>query len=269
MAVRRKPAPKSADLIKKKDETEVRKEETINTSKEINPEKSVHKEEKAMQEHEKIDNDKLEVENEDEEINEIQIKEEVVKSTGKPSKTRFLSSTRVDLEESEHNEEEVMRDSENLEKKNLEDKIEEEQETEETKQEHKKYDLGNFQPALSKVTNRSELKAGVISIVNSNCGKRITLSKKLMDELSNPSKVAISFSDEVIAIGEKLINNNNQLIIKVSGTKGIIYSAGIVSEITERYDLDFSNRTSITFSEVEYIEVDGNTVAMISVDKDN
>lgn len=85
-----------------------------------------------------------------------------------------------------------------------------------------------------------------------------------MDKLSNPTKVSISFSDERIAIGESLPNNTNQLNVKISGKKGVIYSAGIVNEITNLYGLDFSNRTSITFLEAEYIENKDCTVAIIN-----
>lgn len=129
---------------------------------------------------------------------------------------------------------------------------------------NKNYDLERFQPASSKTTIRSNSIAGVMSVVNSNCGKRVTLSKDLMDKLNNPNKVTMSFSQESIAIGVTLPNNNNQLTIKLSGKKGVIYSSGIVSEITDKYGLDFSNRTSVTFSEVEYIENEGCTIAIIN-----
>lgn len=129
---------------------------------------------------------------------------------------------------------------------------------------NKNYDLERFQPASSKTTSRSNSIAGVMSVVNSNCGKRVTLSKDLMDKLNNPNKVTMSFSEESIAIGVTLPNNNNQLTIKLSGKKGVIYSSGIVSEITDKYGLDFSNRTSVTFSEVEYIENEGCTIAIIN-----
>lgn len=88
--------------------------------------------------------------------------------------------------------------------------------------------------------------------------------EEVMDKLNNPTKVSISFSDERIDIGEALPNNNNQLNIKTSGKKGVIYSAGIVNEITNLYGLDFTNRTSITFLEVEYIENEGCNVAIIN-----
>ncbi|KEI82846.1 hypothetical protein EXM30_04875 [Clostridium botulinum] len=89
-----------------------------------------------------------------------------------------------------------------------------------------------------------------------------------MDKLNNPTMVAMSFSEESIAIGKVLLNNNNQLAINKSGKKGAIYSAGIVSEITDKYRLNFNNRTSITFSEVEYIEADGCTIAIINIVKE-
>lgn len=130
---------------------------------------------------------------------------------------------------------------------------------------NKNYDLESFQPVTSKTTSRSNLIAGVMSVINSKSGKRVMLSKDLMDKLNNPNKVAMSFSEESIAIGITLPNNNNQLDIKVSGKKGVIYSAGIVSEITDKYGLDFSNRTSMTFLEVEYIEDDGCSIAIIKV----
>ncbi len=90
-----------------------------------------------------------------------------------------------------------------------------------------------------------------------------------MDKLNNPAKVTMSFSEENIAIGVTLPNNNNHLLIKPSGKKGIIYSSGIVSEITDRYGLNFNNRTSITFSEVNYIEVAGDIIAIINVKQAN
>jgi len=53
--------------------------------------------------------------------------------------------------------------------------------------------------------------------------------------------------------------------IKVLKSKGVIYSAGIVKEITDLYKLDFSNKTSITFFDVEYVKYEENVVAIIKV----
>lgn len=132
-------------------------------------------------------------------------------------------------------------------------------------QEQCNYELDMFQPSVSKTTSRGTLKAGAMTIVKSNCGKRITISKAVMAKLNNPSKILMSFSDERIAIGEYLPNNNNQLTLKMVGKKGIVYSASLVTEISEKYELDFNTRTSMTFTEVNYVKCNGYTVAIIEI----
>ena len=52
----------------------------------------------------------------------------------------------------------------------------------------------------------------------------------------------------------KTQNNENYINIKLSKPKESIYSVGIVKEITDMYQLDFSSRISITFLDVEYID---------------
>lgn len=64
----------------------------------------------------------------------------------------------------------------------------------------------------------------------------------------------MSFTEGKIAIGEQLPNNENYINIKLSKPKESIYSVGIVKEITDMYQLDFSSRISITFLDVEYID---------------
>lgn len=127
------------------------------------------------------------------------------------------------------------------------------------------YNLENFIASTSKTISKTSTEAGVMSVINSKNSRRITLDKDLMSELSNPEMISISFSDDSIAIAEKLPNNDNLLKVRKSGGKGVIYSAGLVSEITNKYMLDFSNRTSITFSDVEYIQLNGFTIAIIKV----
>lgn len=130
---------------------------------------------------------------------------------------------------------------------------------------NKSYDLEKFEPALSTTKTRSNLMPGVISIINSKCGKRVVLSKDLMNKLNDPNKIVMAFSEESIAIGVSLPNNNNELNINKKNKKGVIYSSGIVSEITSKYALDFKNRTSITFSKVDYIEAYECTIAIIHI----
>ena len=104
-----------------------------------------------------------------------------------------------------------------------------------------------------------------MSIINSKTGKRIIVSREIMEKLNKPERIVMSFSEDKIAIGEQLPNNYNYINIKVLKSKGVIYSAGIVKEITDLYKLDFSNKTSITFFDVEYVKYEENVVAIIKV----
>lgn len=127
-------------------------------------------------------------------------------------------------------------------------------------------DLDSFKPSESKSIKKGIAEAGVMSIINSKTGKRIIVSNEIMEKLNKPERVVMSFSEDKIAIGEQLPNNYNYINIKVLKSKGVIYSAGIVKEITDLYKLDFSNKTSITFLDVEYVKYEENVVAIITVE---
>ena len=126
-------------------------------------------------------------------------------------------------------------------------------------------DLDSFKPSESKTINKCSAEAGAMSVINSKTGKRIIVSNEIMEKLNKPERVVMSFSEDKIAIGEQLPNNYNYINIKVLKSKGVIYSAGIVKEITDIYKLDFSNKTSITFFHVEYVKYEDNVVAIITV----
>lgn len=148
-------------------------------------------------------------------------------------------------------------------KETIEETIEE---IEEVNQEQQ-YSLENFKASNSKQKSVIRSNQGVATIINTEKnGKRIVFPKDVIEELGNPPKILISCSDNAIAVGERLPDNQNFLSIKYSKTKGNIYSAGTVNELTEMYQLDFSNRTSITFSEVKYTTYENHKVAIITID---
>ena len=116
------------------------------------------------------------------------------------------------------------------------------------------------------IRNKGIDEAGVMSIVSAKTGKRIVISKEIMEKLNKPERIVMSFAEDKIAIGEQLPNNDNYINIKVLKSKGVVYSSGIVKEITDLYELDFSNKTSITFLDVEYVKYEENVVAIITVE---
>lgn len=97
---------------------------------------------------------------------------------------------------------------------------------------------------------------GVILLVNTKSGKRLIIAKSLIGNINK------------LAIGEKLPANENYFTVKDYKGKGVIYSADLVKEISEKFKLDFSNRTTITFEEVEYIEYEDTTVAIITINNE-
>lgn len=128
------------------------------------------------------------------------------------------------------------------------------------------FDITTLRPASSKSFPRVSTNAkGVISIVNSKDGKRISLSNELMQKLNNPNTLQISFFDDGIAIAESLPNNDIEFIIKDYRNQFLVYSAPLVNEITETFSLDFEGITSKTFYEVRYLTINETPVAMITI----
>lgn len=89
-----------------------------------------------------------------------------------------------------------------------------------------------------------------LTIVNTERnGRRIKLSKGLLEELGNPSSVQISVSDTALKIGENLKNCTNNF--QLTGGGDTIYKSPLIEQITEHFGLDFSERSSLTFDDVE------------------
>lgn len=80
-------------------------------------------------------------------------------------------------------------------------------------------------------------------------GKRMKISKGLLEELGNPSSVQISASNTALKIGENL--KNCEVNFQLTGGGDTIYRSGLIDELTEHFGLDFTDMTSLTFDEIE------------------
>lgn len=100
-----------------------------------------------------------------------------------------------------------------------------------------------------------------VSIVNCNNGKRVTLSAKLFAELGSPETVQVAVDGKKLYIGEFLDKADD---FKVSNkTRGYIYNASLVETLTEKMNIDFSNRTSVSFSDIKVTNLEGYPCAVI------
>lgn len=139
-----------------------------------------------------------------------------------------------------------------------------------TEVEHEELEEVTFDPAdlvaaVSKVVNRIP-DAGVMSVINSvKNGKRVSISREIMNKIGQLDSVQMGFMKNGIVIGQYLSDTNTSYQLRTQGAKKLIYSKGLVEQITDYFGIDFSNRTSITFHEATYQKLDGNIVAVIGV----
>lgn len=124
-----------------------------------------------------------------------------------------------------------------------------------------------IKPKSTSKSRCTENSRGVCTVINSKKnGKRVILKKEIMDYLKNPAKIEVGFTEDGIVIAEKLPENGVEFSIKKMGNRMVIYSSELVKEITQLFNLDFSNRVSITFTESEkYDDLDNPIVKIKAI----
>lgn len=171
-----------------------------------------------------------------------------------------LEFPEIDMELDEVNEDDRQKEQD--------EQDEEENEQIELSQDEQGVDLSEFTPSVCEQLGRAFGEAGVLSIVNSKKnGKRVSLSRELMEQLANTETVQIGFTDQLIAISEYLGDQYTSYMLRKSGSKSIIYSSELVKQITEKYHLNFTNRTSFTFTEASYKSQGDKKIAFVNIRK--
>lgn len=132
------------------------------------------------------------------------------------------------------------------------------------------FDISSFLDVESECRSRKNSESGVISIVNTpDNGKRISLSKELMNKLEISNSAQIRMSDDCLLIAKQIKGSKKSFVVRKNGNKGAIYAADLIQEISKKFKLDYSTRTTITFPKVEYHSYDNGLIALIKiVDKD-
>lgn len=124
--------------------------------------------------------------------------------------------------------------------------------------------IGELIPSISNPINRIS-EAGVLSVVNSKSGKRVSIAKEVIEQIGQPTSIQIGFVDTRMVIGKYLGEAYTSYEMKVQGTKRIIYNKDLVEQITNHYNLDFTSRTSVTFSTATYQRMAGERIAIITM----
>lgn len=142
-----------------------------------------------------------------------------------------------------------------------------------------KMDSKDFNSAFDTYKNRSNRhitsKPGLpsaIRVINTEKhGKRIhyTRNFECYFPLEVGDQIEVSLSDAEIAFTKlKGIKERGYPVRALSGEK-VIYCASLIKQLTEKFNLDYSEKTSITFHEMRCIEVDGEKIAVVRLRNDD
>lgn len=115
---------------------------------------------------------------------------------------------------------------------------------------------------------KQENGASSITIVHHKNGKRIAITPALYEQLGSPQTVQFSIvsEEQVLLIGEELGMKNNYAVSTTG--KPTVYKASLTEQIAAGFHLDFTSKSSITFSEVEVDSLDDAKIAVIKMKAD-
>ncbi|CBH22634.1 protein of unknown function [Acetoanaerobium sticklandii] len=126
--------------------------------------------------------------------------------------------------------------------------------------------LSGYRATKSEHKSKESSESGVMSVIYSDNGKRITFPVDFCEELGVEDKLQIAIGSDTILVGQELPSNEIYYSLKKQGRKKIIYSAKLVGELVEAFNLDYSDGSvSKTFSQVEHKSFDELKVAVIKI----
>ena len=125
-------------------------------------------------------------------------------------------------------------------------------------------DLSKSKPMEAKSSSKGKISINIVNTISN--GKRIKLSRGLMEKLGDPSSIQFRILDEKIVLGSNLDVNEKSFKFSKS-TLGTIYSYSVVASFTEVLNLDFSSVTSITLSNIHFTDAntENNEVVLVAV----
>ena len=123
-------------------------------------------------------------------------------------------------------------------------------------------------------TTKSNMKGkGAITIVNAikkKCGCRIIFSKQLEKDLQLEDYIQFGFpkGNNYIVMGKKLDNNIPKYTLKRikknnPNSRLVLYSKPAILEICKKMNLNFDDRTTVTFYGIEYEETENGIIAKV------
>lgn len=123
-----------------------------------------------------------------------------------------------------------------------------------------------FIPMKASYGTKGERKKGkgVLTVISSKKnGHRIIIPVDLAEELQLNGTVQMGFQENRLVLGKRLPNTEGAFVLKtLSKRKLVLYSTSAVKRIVDVMELDFSQKVSHTFYDLEMDEWEGNPIAL-------
>ena len=137
-------------------------------------------------------------------------------------------------------------------------------------------DLQGFSFLEAENTNKAHKAGkGIASLINAQrtgCGQRLVLSAQLVNDLEIVDTVQILISNDgkSLLLGKNIsekATNYKTLLLNKDNPKGrrVLYNSAVVNEITRKMNLSFEEKVSVTFYGVEFFDLEGKTVAELTL----
>lgn len=108
-------------------------------------------------------------------------------------------------------------------------------------------------------------KPAAMSIVNAGrCGHRFSFASSVIEGIGNPKRVYLEIAEKALAV-RACRDSGEGFELRTSGKKFIVYSKEAVEEVADVLGLDFKGHTSLSFSEVIFVNDGDEVVALIPV----
>lgn len=129
--------------------------------------------------------------------------------------------------------------------------------------------LAIMKPSNCVQKTRTNQKGG-FSVIYAETGKRVTLSKTMLNLLSSDlDSIQIGYTDTALIIGEYLGKEYTNYTLKTLGKSLAIYNSELVKEIKDIYNLDFTNKSSLTFGVKKLEDLEDKKIIFIDMLKNN
>ena len=123
----------------------------------------------------------------------------------------------------------------------------------------------NLRPSASRHTSKPVSQKSVLTVVKHKNSTRVAIDQDVIEKIGSPERVQIALNHVGVAIGVGFTGDENYFPLRKSENKAIIYSSPLVTEMTETFELDFSNVSSVSFQDAEYLKIGSQFVAFVKM----